>query len=41
MIADVAFTFHFTLSELMNLEVNELLTWHAQIERISKALNKR
>ena len=39
--ADVAYTFHFQPSELMELEVAELLGWHAQIGRIARAVNKK
>jgi hypothetical protein len=37
--ADVAFTFHFPPSELMELEVVELLGWHAQIGRLTRAVS--
>lgn len=40
--ADVAFTFHFPSSELMEMEIEgELLEWHQQIERINKHLRQQ
>lgn len=37
--ADVAYTFHFPPSELLAMEVDELVLWHGQIERINRLVN--
>ncbi len=36
--ADVAFTFHFPLSEIMSMDVSDLLQWHSQIVRIRRVV---
>jgi hypothetical protein len=32
--ADVAYTFHFPVSELWGMQFEELLMWHEQLRRI-------
>jgi hypothetical protein len=38
-IAEVAYTFHFSLSELESLDQDELMEWHQQARRIHKQLH--
>ncbi len=40
MIAGIAFTLHTPLSELLDMETDELLEWHREAVKINEKLNR-
>lgn len=39
--ADLAYTFHWSPSEMGAMDMAELLQWHGQIERIGKDIQRQ
>jgi hypothetical protein len=39
--ADLAYAFHWSVPDMMDMDVVDLLQWHQQIDRINRLLNNR